>query len=96
MKKIVMTLMMVFGLGLLFSSCEKPKKENGEEKQEAIKHDDQGQDVDVHEHGDELAMTVYQCPMQCEGDKTYSEKGSCPVCEMDLKELEATEILEKD
>jgi len=27
---------------------------------------------------------VYQCPMQCEGDKTYAEKGSCPVCKMDL------------
>jgi protein SCO1/2 len=28
---------------------------------------------------------VYQCPMQCEGDKTYDEPGSCPVCKMDLK-----------
>lgn len=26
----------------------------------------------------------YHCPMNCEGDKTYSEPGSCPVCGMAL------------
>ena len=31
---------------------------------------------------------VYQCPMQCEGDKTYDKEGKCPVCEMDLKKVE--------
>lgn len=29
---------------------------------------------------------VYYCPMHCEGDKTYSKPGSCPVCGMDLVE----------
>ncbi|MBC9795921.1 heavy metal translocating P-type ATPase [Sinomicrobium weinanense] len=29
---------------------------------------------------------VYYCPMHCEGDKTYNEPGSCPVCGMDLVE----------
>lgn len=38
---------------------------------------------------DELA--VYQCPMQCEGEKFYSEAGSCPVCKMDLQPIEAQE-----
>lgn len=33
-------------------------------------------------------MTVYQCPMHCEGDKTYDEAGSCPVCKMDLAVVE--------
>lgn len=33
--------------------------------------------------------TVYQCPMHCEGDKTYTESGSCPVCKMDLQPLSA-------
>lgn len=33
---------------------------------------------------------VYQCPMQCEGDKTYDEPGSCPVCKMDIKPVEQT------
>lgn len=33
----------------------------------------------------------YHCPMNCEGDKTYPEPGSCPVCGMGLvAELSAT------
>ncbi len=28
---------------------------------------------------------AYQCPMKCEGDKTYAKKGKCPACTMDLK-----------
>ncbi|UAY55378.1 heavy metal translocating P-type ATPase [Arachidicoccus terrestris] len=28
--------------------------------------------------------SVYYCPMHCEGDKTYPQSGSCPVCGMDL------------
>lgn len=28
---------------------------------------------------------VYQCPMKCEGDKTYNKTGKCPKCNMDLK-----------
>ncbi|SMP21908.1 Cu2+-exporting ATPase [Flavobacterium hercynium] len=27
---------------------------------------------------------VYYCPMHCEGDKTYTKFGDCPVCGMDL------------
>src|SRR5690625_709202 len=29
---------------------------------------------------------VFYCPMHCEGDKTYDQPGSCPVCGMDLVE----------
>ena len=29
---------------------------------------------------------VFYCPMHCEGDKTYNQAGSCPVCGMDLVE----------
>lgn len=31
---------------------------------------------------------IYQCPMHCEGDKTYDAPGSCPICKMDLEALE--------
>lgn len=31
---------------------------------------------------------VYQCPMKCEGEKTYDAAGKCPKCGMDLKEVE--------
>ena len=32
--------------------------------------------------------TLYQCPMKCEGEKTYDKAGQCPVCGMDLKPVE--------
>lgn len=32
--------------------------------------------------------TEYYCPMKCEGDKIYAEKGSCPTCGMDLIKAE--------
>ncbi|MCF6278751.1 MAG: hypothetical protein L3J14_00205 [Flavobacteriaceae bacterium] len=34
----------------------------------------------------EVATAVYQCPMDCEDGKSYTEPGQCPVCKMDLKE----------
>jgi len=37
----------------------------------------------------QVAMETYQCPMKCEGDKTYAEMGKCPECGMDLKALKA-------
>lgn len=30
---------------------------------------------------------VYQCPMKCEGEKTYPAAGQCPVCGMDLEKI---------
>jgi len=33
----------------------------------------------------------YQCPMKCEGDKTYDAPGSCPICKMDILKLENEE-----
>ena len=30
---------------------------------------------------------VYQCPMKCEGEKTYTKEGKCPVCNMNLKAM---------
>ncbi len=31
-----------------------------------------------------LETATYQCPMKCEGEKTYPKEGSCPVCKMDI------------
>ena len=39
------------------------------------------------EQTDQVAQAKYQCPMKCEGDKTYDEPGKCPKCGMDLKEV---------
>lgn len=32
--------------------------------------------------------STFQCPMKCEGTKTYDKAGKCPVCEMDLEQVE--------
>ncbi len=32
----------------------------------------------------DLQETKYQCPMNCEGNKTYNQPGNCPVCNMQL------------
>ncbi len=32
----------------------------------------------------------YKCMMSCEGTKTYSEPGKCPVCGMNLVPVEET------
>ena len=38
---------------------------------------------------EEVAKMEYQCPMKCEGDKTYADKDTkCLVCGMGLKEVE--------
>ena len=39
-----------------------------------------------HEQGAHAhAEIIYQCPMKCEGHKTYDAPGRCPVCGMYLK-----------
>ena len=39
-----------------------------------------------HSHSNHRPQTttLYQCPMGCEGDKTYDTPGNCPVCNMKL------------
>ncbi|MEO5641777.1 MAG: heavy metal-binding domain-containing protein [Bacteroidia bacterium] len=34
-----------------------------------------------------VAAVKYQCPMKCEGEKTYDTAGKCPMCQMDMKEV---------
>ncbi len=38
---------------------------------------------------EQIVSAKYQCPMKCEGEKTYDKPGQCPVCNMDLKKLAA-------
>ena len=37
--------------------------------------------------GSNVAAVKYQCPMKCEGEKTYDAAGKCPMCQMDMKEV---------
>ena len=37
---------------------------------------------------EQTANAMYQCPMKCEGDTSYTTAGKCPVCEMDLEKVQ--------
>lgn len=41
-------------------------------------------------------ITLYQCPMHCEGDKTYEEPQKCPTCKMDLQPVEPKVVAKND
>ncbi len=74
MKKTILTFALFITLGLIFTSCNETKKSEAKEVTNTSK-------------SSEIAMAEYQCPMKCEGDKIYQEQGSCPKCNMDLKEV---------
>ena len=61
--------------GVTFTACKNtPKSSEESEATEAT---------------EKMASAEYQCPMKCEGGKTYAEMGTCPECGMDLKALKA-------
>lgn len=72
MKKVILSITVV-ALFVATSCKTETKKDKEPVKTEAKK---------------EMAMEVYQCPMDCEKGKTYDEKGNCPVCKMDLEKVE--------
>lgn len=43
-------------------------------------------------HSSQTVTEKYQCPMKCEGEKTYDKPGKCSVCGMSLKQIMAPEI----
>jgi hypothetical protein len=77
MKKTILTLgtvMLLLVGSTTFLSCGNTETNNND-SQEQVNEDDK------------IEHTQYQCPMKCEGDKTFDEKGECSVCGMDLKEV---------
>lgn len=38
----------------------------------------------------DTASVKYHCPMNCQGDTSYTTAGQCPVCKMDLEKIEGT------
>lgn len=70
------TFFALIAAALLFTACG-----GGD----ADKQDDSMQQEQMQQ-GDTAGQVIYYCPMECEGDKTYTEMGSCPVCGMDLVE----------
>ncbi len=50
-----------------------------------VSHSDANEHRHHHVHSGSLQTgTRYQCPMKCEGEKTYEKPGDCPVCNMHL------------
>ncbi|MFD0760802.1 heavy metal-binding domain-containing protein [Lutibacter aestuarii] len=80
MKKSILAVVAIFSFMVVFTSCKETKKSEVKEETHMENHE--------HKDGEEHKMSsndVFQCPMDCEKGKTYDEKGSCPVCKMDLK-----------
>lgn len=71
MKRVMYSI--VITTAIVLTSC------GGETKTEEHNHEG-------HEHS-EMSSAKYACPMKCEGDKAYADKGKCSVCEMDLEEV---------
>lgn len=87
MKRLIFSLTVVLSIGLLFSSCgEGEENTNQPDPAEHGKYHHNGDDH--HEKHAAEGEVNYQCPMKCEGEKVYDEPGACPVCKMDLEEME--------
>tara|TARA_R110002073_G_scaffold220418_1_gene380553 strand:- start:36777 stop:37067 length:291 start_codon:yes stop_codon:yes gene_type:complete len=70
MKKVILSALVV--VLMVVASCKNETKK----EQEEVKTEE------VNEIADN---TLYQCPMDCEKGKSYTEAGNCPVCNMALK-----------
>jgi len=93
MKKFTIVAVLVLTIGFVFTSCNENKKQEAQEEvsTEVKESDEKVVEATEHDHSDDMAMATYQCPMKCEGDKTYDKPGSCPTCKMDLAKVEKEE-----
>lgn len=76
MNKVLVTIgatMFLFIGGISLTSCGGSN--------EAAAPEEKVEEAHAHKH--------YQCPMDCEEGKVYEAEGTCPVCKMELKEVEA-------
>ncbi|MBE9490726.1 MAG: hypothetical protein IMY67_10565 [Bacteroidetes bacterium] len=88
MKKLVFAIAVVLTVGFTLTSCKSEvKKEVEEATEEVVKEAEEVVEETIQEA--EVAMATYQCPMKCEGEKTYDKPGQCPTCKMDLAEVKS-------
>jgi ABC-type Zn2+ transport system substrate-binding protein/surface adhesin len=95
MKKTVLTvgIAMLFIVGsATFIGCGNDENHEGDhhEHAEGEEHEHEAMEMNTEEH------SHFQCSMKCEGDKTYEEDGDCPVCGMELVELDEDEVGEHE
>ncbi len=93
MKKITIAVALIFSFGIMFTSCNETKKEVKEEATEQVQEvekvaEEVKAEATEENQSEDVATATFQCPMKCEGDKTYAEAGACPTCKMDLKKVE--------
>jgi len=81
MKKLILLVAVVAMVSLSATSCKKDKVDDVKSETEVV-------DEAKKEAQEVLASNdvLYQCPMDCEKGKSYTEAGKCPECKMDLKE----------
>lgn len=83
MKKLI--LMLSVCLTVVMVSCKETNKKTDADADTEMQLEHAADQAD-------MALNVeYQCPMDCEEGKTYEIAGTCPVCGMDLKEVEKEE-----
>ncbi len=91
MKKVAVMIALVFAVGFTITSCKSEQKDTKEVEKEVVTEDvkevaEEAEEAKEAEENMDLAVAIYQCPMNCEEGKTYDEPGQCPTCKMDLKE----------
>ena len=60
----------------------------GKKRKMNVSHSEANENHHHSQSGNSSTNTRYQCPMKCEGEKTYEEPGICPVCNMHLAPAE--------
>ncbi len=78
MKKSILIMAFAIALGTTVSCNKKEETTKAATEHEGHNH------KESEEH-----KVAYECPMDCEKGKTYDEKGTCPVCKMELIEAKA-------
>ena len=83
---------LLMSFALFMTSCGESKEEKSNELERTeVREDGERTEADSHDHSEDMATAIYQCPMECEDEKTYPEPGNCPECKMKLKEVESSE-----
>jgi len=81
MRKILTGASFILVLSLTFNACAGSETNNEKAQTDQVT-------ADTTAKNSKQLTATYQCPMKCEGEKTYAAAGACPECEMDLAKVE--------
>lgn len=63
-------------------------RSKSESDTQQLSMESQNDEFHHHHEADNASGQRYQCPMKCEGDKTYNQPENCPVCNMKLTAID--------